>query len=105
MTFQLYAKYLRGYGLPNGDKRFYLFNTSRWAGVEFGIPEMGVVPILWQGKMDDLDVEKILAELKASGSHVVPFMNPEGIVIYHTAGNFGLKKTFDKDGGKSQVEC
>ena len=43
----------RGYGLPNGDKRFYLFNTSRWAGVEFGIPEMGVVPILWQGKMDD----------------------------------------------------
>jgi hypothetical protein len=36
--------------------------------------------------------------LAIEGSHAAPgFMNPEGIVIYHTQGNFGLKKTFEKD--------
>lgn len=28
------------------------------------------------------------------------FMNPEGIVIFHTAGNVAFKKTFGNDGHK-----
>jgi hypothetical protein len=36
--------------------------------------------------------------LKETGSIAAPgFMNPEGIVIFHTKGNLGFKKTFEKD--------
>lgn len=84
----------RGYGLQ--EKRFSLFNVERW-GVNR--PECcGVVPVLWEGNMADMDVQKIMRDLWESGSIAAPgYKNPEGIVIYHTAGNFGLKKTFAKD--------
>jgi hypothetical protein len=44
-----------------------------------------------------------MAALKANGSYAVPgFMDPEGIVIYHTAGGHLYKKTFEgDDGGKT----
>jgi hypothetical protein len=39
-----------------------------------------------------------LMTLKEYGSRVAPgFMNPEGIVIYHTAGNYYFKKTIEND--------
>ena len=86
----------RGYGLQKGEKRFSLFNVSRW---EKECPSCcGVVPILWRGDFGDLNVSVIMNSLKSTGSIAAPgFMNPEGIVIFHTKGNFGLKKTFDKD--------
>lgn len=86
----------RGYGLPKGEKRFSLFNVSRWT---HALPECCyVVPILWQGQFDDLNVQEIMNNLKQSGSHAAPgFNNPEGIVIWHTKGNIGFKKTFVKD--------
>ena len=84
----------RGYGIM--ERRFSLFNVARW-----GLNRPAcchVVPVLWGGKMDDLDAAKILDTLWESGSIAAPgFQDPEGIVIYHTAGNFGLKKTFKKD--------
>jgi len=47
------------------------------------------------------DTELILAklqQLKMHGSYASPgFMNPEGIVIYHKAGNLMFKKTIEKD--------
>lgn len=56
------------------------------------------MPILWCGPFDELDVEAILAELVAKGSMAAPgFMKPEGIVIFHTAAQWMLKKTIDKD--------
>lgn len=87
----------RGYDLPKGEKRFSLFNVSRWA--EDRPSCCHVVPELWRGNFDDLNIPMIMTELKSkTGSIAAPgFMNPEGIVIFHTAGNFGLKKTFDKD--------
>ena len=106
----------RGYGLVNGDKRFSLFNVSRWClngQVPQQIPSadprvvkmqdvlpqcVGLVPVLWRGKFDDLDADRILADLVASGSHASPgFMRPEGIVIFHLAGCVGFKKTIEKD--------
>lgn len=86
----------RGYGLQKGEKRFSLFNVSRW---EKDRPACcGVVPILWRGDFGDLNVSDVMDSLKATGSLASPeYMNPEGIVIFHTKGNFGLKKTFEKD--------
>jgi hypothetical protein len=86
----------RGYGLQKGEKRFSLFNVSRWENER---PDCcGVVPILWRGDFDDLNVSAVMDSLRKTGSIAAPgFVNPEGIVIFHTKGNFGLKKTFDKD--------
>lgn len=114
----------RGYGLQNGDKRFSLFNVQRWClyGSEPQkietqnqkdekyqdiLPECcGLVPILYRGIFLTEKIDFILQELKTTGSKVVPgYMKPEGVVIFHVAGNVGFKKTIEKDeqpkGGKS----
>ena len=86
----------RGYGLPKGEKRFSLFNVKRWT--ENRPQCCYVVPVLYQGDFDtgvNLDTMKTLAY---GGSLAAPgFMKPEGVVIYHTAGNVLFKKTFEKD--------
>lgn len=88
----------RRYGL--GEKRFSLFNTSLWTA-ENAPACCHVVPVLWAGNFDDLDVSKVLSDLQEGGSVASPgFKQPEGIIIYHTAGNLYFKKTFEKDSGK-----
>lgn len=77
-----------------GEKRFSLFNTERWGAERPSCCH--VVPILWDGIMDTLKIDSVLENLKISGSIASPgFMNPEGIVIFHTAANMAFKKTFD----------
>jgi hypothetical protein len=84
----------RKYGLS--EKRFSLFNTFRWGESRPGC--CNVVPILWRGLFDDLNVNRIMQLLKERGSNASPgFMNPEGIVIFHTANKTMFKKTFEKD--------
>lgn len=86
----------RGYGLANGDKRFSLFNTSRWS--EQRPACCGVVPVLYQGQFHTDAAEEALAYLRINGSVAAPgFMKPEGIVLFHVAGNFGFKRTIEKD--------
>lgn len=87
----------RGYGLSKGDKRFSLFNTSRWNSEN--IPSCCyVVPELYRGDFDTNEIEKVLYQLKNYGSIASPnFMNPEGIIIYHTAAGVGFKKTIHND--------
>jgi len=94
----------RGYGLPTGDKRFSLFNTFRWNKTP--PPSCcSVVPVLYEGIFNEEVIKQCLLGLKHHGSKVVPFMNPEGIVIFHTQGNFGLKVTLENDSRpKSQVK-
>jgi hypothetical protein len=89
------SKIQRRYGI--NEKRFSLFNVKRWAEER---PECcQVVPVLWQGGFDKLNVDVIIDNLRTHGSVAAPgFMRPEGIVIFHTQGNFGLKKTLEKDG-------
>jgi len=80
------------------EKRFSLFNTHRWSDESTRPACCGVVPVLWQGPFDQLDVSEILGRLVKEGSAASPgFMKPEGIVIFHTAAQWLLKKTIEKD--------
>lgn len=84
----------RKYGLK--EKRFSLFDVSKWGEERPSCCD--VVPVLWRGNFDDLDINAIMNQLKEHGSYASPgFMEPEGIVVYHTAGNVMFKKTFEKD--------
>lgn len=97
----------RSYGLP--DKRFSLFNVSKFTkdptATGILIPECcDLVPVLWRGEMNTSMINFILECLARTGSVAAPgFMNPEGIVVYHTAGNTYFKKTI-KDDDKPKAE-
>lgn len=84
----------RKYGLD--EKRFSLFNTSRWTEVR---PKCcHVVPVLWEGIFAELSIDSTLMDLVFNGSVAAPgYMRPEGIVIYHVAGNLFFKKTIEND--------
>lgn len=87
----------RGYGLD--EKRFTLFNATKWAGKPNGL--CGVVPILYQGKFDTAKVDECMDLLIQDGSVVAPgFMNPEGVVIFHEHSGHLYKKTIGSDGHK-----
>lgn len=86
----------RSYGLK--EKRFSLFNTYRWSDDSVRPDCCGVVPVLYAGEFDTAKIQEVLDGLKEGGSVVAPgFMNPEGIVIYHTAANVYFKKTIEND--------
>lgn len=89
----------RGYGLPKGEKRFSLFNVKRWGDDAIRPKCCHVVPILYNGIFNTEMVFYVMNyELSKRGSSAAPgFMNPEGVVVYHTAGNVMFKKTFEKD--------
>lgn len=99
----------RGYGLAKGEKRFSLFNVSRWRLDERdghlvrrpACPACcDVVPVLWRGSADFLttSVPTVLDGLLRYGSVAAPgFLKPEGIVIFHTAANLSFKKTLEND--------
>ncbi len=109
----------RGYGL--GEKRFSLFNVGRWRPnwltddivnsdepTERAPSCCHVVPVLYRGPFDAVDykgetgVAEALNTLTKLGSLAAPgFMNPEGIMIYHTAARQYFKKTFEGDKKRS----
>ena len=110
----------RGYEL--NERRFSLFNASRWveAGNPIGLWKetwddkdktmkrvfqeyapacCHVVPTLHRGDFSTFAVNLCLEDLAAHGSAAAAgFMKPEGIVVYHTAGDVGFKKTIEDDG-------
>lgn len=90
----------RNYSQPR--KRFSLFNTSRWLDDTVRPAICDVVPVLYQGPMEEYGVLKgmkeALARLQREGSAAAPgFMKPEGIVVFHAASNTIWKKTLEKD--------
>lgn len=105
----------RGYGLQ--ARRFSLFNSTRWAAHDEDvqpIPSLDpraevkmqqrppkccdVVPVLIRGPFRTDAVDAALRLLRERGSYAAPgFMKPEGVVVFHTAGNVGFKKTVEKD--------
>lgn len=106
----------RGYGLQKGEKRLSLFNVGRWAlygtkpkriltadprieEYQDILPEgISLVPELYRGEFDTHKINEVLEDLKIKGSYAAPgFMKPEGIVVFHIAGNVGFKKTIEKD--------
>lgn len=89
----------RGYGLK--ERRFALFNIRRWCRT----PPMccSVVPVLACGPLHGA-VDDALARLRAKGSVAVPgYANPEGIVVFHTAGSHSYKVTLDHDEKRKSV--
>lgn len=93
----------RNYGLT--ERRFSLFNVSRWADASVRPACCDVVPVLWHGAFTDTAVDNTLDNLRAYGSQAAPgFMKPEGIIVFHTAAGIGFKKTLEKDDApKSQA--
>lgn len=89
----------RGYGLPNGDKRFSLFNAWRWNDGNPNRPACcGVVPNLYTGPFTTDATAAQIERLKTEGSIAAPgFMKPEGIVIYLSAARTYFKQTLEKD--------
>jgi len=94
----------RGYGLPKGEKRFSLFNTKRWTD-DVRPACCYIVPVLYTGLFKTEEVEEALKRLQEYGSSAARgFMNPEGIVVYHVAGNLMFKKTINGDGHKGEKQ-
>lgn len=114
---------------PNHEKTFSLFNVSRWSQTVPNTPiiangygrtfeqEMGatvlapsccqVVPLLAWHAVPCVAMLDTCARLLKNQSVADPLCtNPEGIVIYHTAGNVMLKYTYENDEGhKGQAEA
>lgn len=89
----------RGYGLQ--ERRFSLFNTSRWDDEDVRPKCCHVVPTLYVGPMDTADIQQIAKQLAESGSEAAPgFINPEGIVIFHAHSNSLFKYTLKNDAAK-----
>ena len=109
----------RNYGLT--ERRFSLFNVARWVSSLYSDPtrpgvfmveedaELGkilipgpacchVVPVLWRGQFQSPLIEIVLVGLRSTGSYAAPgFMQPEGIVVFHTAAGFCFKVTLEGD--------
>jgi hypothetical protein len=88
----------RRYGLTGGDKRFSLFNTGRWLSNPDKPECCHVVPLLYAGPFTDTAVASALAILADTGSYAAPgFMDPEGVVVFHSASRTLFKKTIKND--------
>ncbi len=86
----------RNYGLK--EKRLALFNVHKWEDPEVRPKCCEVVPIIYKGKFDTDLINDQIRMLENCGSLIVKnFMNPEGIVIYHTASGNLFKKTIKDD--------
>lgn len=91
----------RGYDRTN--KRFSLFNVNRWADARPICCD--VVPVLYRGAYDQVQITEALRQLQDCGSVAAPgFMNPEGIVIFHEATRTLFKQTLKDDAPKGQTE-
>lgn len=102
------SKIQRTYGMDH--KRFALFNVGRWSGAlgdQEPPPCCDVVPVLYKGPMTlphgedavDFWIRKLAyAGSEAEGAH--GFKQPEGIIIFHTAGQTLHKVTIDGDENK-----
>lgn len=86
----------RRYGLDH--KRFSLFNTARYDGVELAVDGLSVTPVLYQGPYDQSWINATLDGLAMYGSAAAPgFMDPEGIVVFHQAARQMFKVTIKGD--------
>jgi len=87
----------RGYGLQ--ERRFSLFNTSKWGDEKVRPACCSVVPVLssWN-RFDSGVIEEDIEQLRKNGSVASPgFMKPEGVVVFHVAANLMFKVTVEKD--------
>lgn len=87
----------RNYGLS--ERRFALFNGGQWGDAAIRPACCDVVPVLKVTDQGFVNIEEVMEELWSKGSVAVPgYMNPEGIVLFHSASKTLYKKTFEHDG-------
>jgi len=89
----------RGYGLR--EKRWSLFNPKHYVFamecLAYGV-SVRTVPVLGQGLLDSDVCYDAMYRLRIEGSVAAPgYMNPEGIVIFHTATGTLFKVTLEHD--------
>lgn len=87
----------RGYGLK--ERRFSLFNTSRWFTEQVSqVDGLDVVPVIYVGPFCEWEVENALEQLLISGSLASPgYQSPEGVVIWHRDANQLFKVTLEDE--------
>lgn len=100
----------RGYGVER--KIFSLFNTNRWENLVVDSDlALTVVPVLYEGPFSEAAIKDALARLAQNGSLAAyreinetnqkltapTFMDPEGVVVFHTAANLCFKVTIKGD--------
>jgi len=86
----------RSYGLK--EKRFSLFNVSRWTDDAVRPKCCHVVPVLETCMFSTGNIDAVIDRLTDFGSVASPgFMKPEGVIIFHKAANLLFKKTIEKD--------
>ena len=92
----------RRYGLQ--EKRFSLFNTSRWEGEFDGLPQLGVVPVLARAPFSTEAVNEIVRQLGVNGSVAAPgFARPEGVCVFLPASREFYKVTVENDESPKSV--
>jgi len=84
----------RGYGLK--EKRFSLFNVGKY--IDKRPSCCHIVPVLLRGDFTTDNVNIALDLLREHGSFAARgYMQPEGVVIFHTASGHLYKKTLEHD--------
>lgn len=87
------------------EKRFSLFNSSRWTD-DVRPACCHVVPVIFDGVFTSKAVDVALEVLARDGSLASPgFMDPEGVVIYHVAADKLFKKTLKGDEHKGAKDA
>ena len=97
------SKIQRGYGLTNGERRFSLFNASRWQEAidiypdSTEVKELCTVPMLYSGSFIDMDLTSLREDLLRNGSEAMPGFKAEGMVLYLRELDASYKILLDKD--------
>jgi len=82
----------RGYGL--NERKFSLFDVDK----ELETSIVDKVPVLYRGMFDHDEIVRCKYNLIKYGSHAAPgFMDPEGVIVYHTAAKQYFKSTIKDD--------
>ena len=81
------------------EKTFSLFNSGRWNSRDLDkVDQLDVVPVLYAGEFTTDKVNEVMDILKITGSVAAEgYMNPEGIIIYHSQIRQMFKVTYEHD--------
>lgn len=89
----------RGYNLT--ERRFSLFNIHKWElpSIDGKLPQgVDVVPVLFEGNHNQLNIIHCINNLKQYGSSAAPgYMYPEGVVVFHKQSGHLYKITLEND--------
>lgn len=83
---------------PTVERKFSLFNVTRWGNVDTRPRCCDVVPMLASGLFSQKLIDDAMDKLKNNGSMADPnCKRPEGIIVYHEAANLYFKITCEND--------